>query len=156
MSFYKKYVAPGAAGATVLIAVTLVVSACLHAAQSSGAPAFDGARAFEHLRQIVAIGPRAAGSQGAELTRLYITQQLSIIGLTAEEQPFVAQTPLGTVRMTNLRATIPGPGPDGSSSGATTTRSSSASSPSSGPTTADRARRSSSSWRGRSRRAPTR
>ena len=110
MSFYKKYAAPGAAGASVLIAVTVVVSACLHAAQSSGPPAFDGARAFEHLRQIVAIGPRAAGSQGAELTRLYITQQLSIVGLTAEEQPFVAQTPLGTVRMSNVRATIPGPG----------------------------------------------
>ncbi len=41
---------------------------------------------------------------------MYITQQLSIIGLTAEEQPFVAQTPLGTVRMSNVRATIPGPG----------------------------------------------
>jgi hypothetical protein len=110
VSHYKKHAARGAGGASVLTAVTLVVSACLHAEQSGQAPAFDGARAFEHLRQIVAIGPRAAGSQGAELTRLYIAQQLSIIGLTAEEQPFVAQTPLGAVRMTNVRATIPGPG----------------------------------------------
>jgi glutaminyl-peptide cyclotransferase len=110
VSHHKKHAARGAGGASVLTAVTLVVSACLHAEQSGQAPAFDGARAFEHLRQIVAIGPRAAGSQGAELTRLYIAQQLSIIGLTAEEQPFVAQTPLGAVRMTNVRATIPGPG----------------------------------------------
>jgi hypothetical protein len=93
-----------------LIAVPLVVSACLGAAQPPGPPAFDGARAFEHLRQVVAIGPRPAGSQGAELTRVYITQQLAIAGITAEEQPFVAQTPLGAVRMANLRATIPGPG----------------------------------------------
>jgi len=33
------------------------------------------------------------------------------MGLTPEEQSFVAQTPLGTPRMTNLRVTIPGPGP---------------------------------------------
>jgi hypothetical protein len=92
-------------------AAALVLSACLHATQPASTPAFDGGRAFEHLRQIVAIGPRPAGSQGAELTRLYMTQQLSIMGLTAEEQPFVAQTPLGTSRMTNLRVTIPGPGP---------------------------------------------
>ena len=97
--------------APALVAVVLALSACLHAAQPAAAPAFDGSRAFEHLRQVVAIGPRPAGSQGAELTRLYITQQLAIMGLTAEEQTFVAQTPLGTPRMTNLRVTIPGPGP---------------------------------------------
>jgi Zn-dependent M28 family amino/carboxypeptidase len=91
-----------------LITGTIVLSACLQAAQSP--PAFDGARAYEHLRQVVAIGPRPAGSQGAELTRLYVTQQLAILGITAEEQPFVAQTPNGNVRMSNVRATIPGPG----------------------------------------------
>jgi glutaminyl-peptide cyclotransferase len=91
-----------------LITGTIVLSACLQAAQRP--PAFDGARAYEHLRQVVAIGPRPAGSQGAELTRLYITQQLAILGITAEEQPFVAQTPNGNVRMSNVRATIPGPG----------------------------------------------
>jgi len=103
--------APAASAALVPFGVALVLSACLHAAQPASTPAFDGGRAYEHLRQIVAIGPRPAGSQGAELTRLYITQQLSIMGLTPEEQSFVAQTPLGTPRMTNLRVTIPGPGP---------------------------------------------
>ncbi len=110
LSHHAPYAAHGA-HAWVLTVVALVLSACLHAAQPASTPAFDGGRAFEHLRQIVAIGPRPAGSQGAELTRLYMTQQLSIMGLTAEEQPFVAQTPLGTSRMTNLRVTIPGPGP---------------------------------------------
>ena len=35
----------------------ILAAACLHAAQPA-APAFDGGRAYEHLRQIVAIGPR--------------------------------------------------------------------------------------------------
>jgi glutaminyl-peptide cyclotransferase len=89
--------------------VALLLSACLQAAQPA-TPAFDGARAYEHLRQVVAIGPRPAGSKGAELTRAYIAQQLSKAGLAVEEQPFLAQTPLGPIRMANVRATIPGPG----------------------------------------------
>lgn len=82
---------------------------CLHAAQPA-APVFDGGRAYEHLRQIVAIGPRPAGSPGAERTREYISRQLSAIGIGVEEQPFVAQTPLGPIKMINLRATIPAAG----------------------------------------------
>jgi glutaminyl-peptide cyclotransferase len=62
------------------------------------------------LRQIVAIGPRPAGSAGAESTRTYIRQQLAAVGLKAQDQSFVAQTPLGAVKMTNLRVTIPGTG----------------------------------------------
>jgi hypothetical protein len=93
-----------------LAAPALVLTACLQAAQPAITPTFDSARAYEHLRQVVAIGPRPAGSRGAELTRAYITKQLSAAGLGVEEQPFVAQTPIGPIRMANLRATIPGPG----------------------------------------------
>ena len=71
---------------------------------------FDGGRAYEDLRQIVAIGPRPAGSAGAESTRTYIRQQLAH-GLKPQDQSFVAQTPVGAVKMTNLRVTIPGAGP---------------------------------------------
>ena len=35
--------------------------------------AFDSGRAFEHVRQLVAIGPRPAGSAGAVQARRYIT-----------------------------------------------------------------------------------
>ncbi len=101
---------PAGGRASGLLAVALLLSACLQAAQPA-TPAFDGARAYEHLRQVVAIGPRPAGSKGAELTRAYIAQQLSKAGLAVEEQPFLAQTPLGPIRMANVRATIPGPGP---------------------------------------------
>jgi hypothetical protein len=84
-------------------------AACLHAAQPA-AVAFDGGRAYEHLRQIVAIGPRPAGSPGAQQTRAYITQQLSALGLKATEQAFDVKTPIGVVHMVNVSATIPGPG----------------------------------------------
>ncbi len=87
----------------------VVLAACLSA--SSQAPStqrFDGGRAYEHVRQIVSFGPRPAGSAALGQTRGYITKQLSALGLTVEEQPFEARTPLGTVRMVNLRATLPG------------------------------------------------
>ena len=41
---------------------------------------FDSSKAWEHLRQMVAIGPRPAGSAALRQTRAYITRQLSAIG----------------------------------------------------------------------------
>jgi peptidase M28-like protein len=81
-------------------------SASRHSAAST--PAFDSNRAFEHIRQLVSIGPRPAGSPGLEQARRYINDQMKLLGLTVVEQPFEAQTPLGTVRMVNLSVTIPG------------------------------------------------
>jgi Zn-dependent M28 family amino/carboxypeptidase len=83
--------------------------ACLQAAQSA-APKFNGQRAFEDIRKLVAIGPRVAGSSGAEAARAYIRQQLQAAGMTVEEQPFDATTPSGHVKMVNLRATFPAAG----------------------------------------------
>ena len=80
---------------------------CLHAAQSAP-PKFDGGRAYEDIRQLVAIGPRPAGSPGIQLTRDYIKKQLIAAGLTPQEQPFDAKTPIGTIHMINVRATLPG------------------------------------------------
>ena len=72
------------------------------------AAAFDSGRAWEHLRQIVSIGPRPAGSQSLEQTRQYIKKQLAADGVTVTEQAWTEQTPIGMVRMVNLVATIPG------------------------------------------------
>jgi glutaminyl-peptide cyclotransferase len=97
---------PIAAVMTVLLA--LVVSAgCLEARQA--APKFDGGRAYADLREIVALGPRPAGSAAIQRTRDYIKKQLLAAGLTPEEQPFDARTPIGVIHMVNIRATLPGP-----------------------------------------------
>jgi glutaminyl-peptide cyclotransferase len=77
-------------------------------AGQSPAPTFDSNRAWEHLRELVAIGPRPAGSAAIEQSRTYIKNQLAASGLTAVEQAWDDQTPLGKVRMVNLRVTIAG------------------------------------------------
>jgi hypothetical protein len=43
-------------------------------------PKFDAGRAWEHLRQLVAIGPRPSGSPAIEQTRKYIKDQLGALG----------------------------------------------------------------------------
>src|SRR4051812_5948617 len=75
-------------------------------------PKFDSNRAWEHLRQMVAIGPRPAGSAALEQTRKYIKEQLARDNITATEQAWDATTPNGTTHMVNLIATIPGTGKD--------------------------------------------
>jgi Zn-dependent M28 family amino/carboxypeptidase len=78
-------------------------------AASAQTPAkFDSSRAWEHLRQLVAIGPRPAGSAAIEQSRKYIKDQLAAIGLKAVEQAWDDETPLGRVHMVNLIVTIPG------------------------------------------------
>ena len=84
--------------------------ACLSVTQPT-VPAFDSARAFADLKAIVAIGPRPAGSPGAQRVRDYVAREMTAIGLTAVPQPFDARTPLGTIPMVNVRVTIPGSGP---------------------------------------------
>ena len=95
------------------LAILLAGVACA-SAQTPEQPAsqvqlFDATRAFEHLKQLVAIGPRPAGSPGAQKTRDYINAQMKALGIETREQPFDAETPIGTVKMVNVIATIPGP-----------------------------------------------
>lgn len=71
-------------------------------------PAFDSGKAYGHLRQMVLLGPRPAGSSALAATRAYITRQLAAVGLAVEEAPFTAQTPLGPVQMVNLTLRLPG------------------------------------------------
>jgi hypothetical protein len=74
----------------------------------AGAGTFDSSRAWEHLRQLVAIGPRPSGSAAIEQTRKYLTDQLAAAGVAAVEQAWDDQTPIDAVHMVNLIATIPG------------------------------------------------
>jgi glutaminyl-peptide cyclotransferase len=93
-------------GSRVLPAATVLVHAQSPAIDTP--PAFDSARAFEHLKQMVAIGPRPAGSPAIRQTRAYITRQLSALGLTVQEQVFVSETPSGRIDMVNLIVRLPG------------------------------------------------
>src|SRR5215813_4670710 len=69
---------------------------------------FDSSRAWEHLRQLVATGPRPSGSPAIEQSRKYIKDQLATIGLTAVEQMWMQDTPVGRLAMSNLVVRIPG------------------------------------------------
>ncbi|MBY0495276.1 MAG: M28 family peptidase [Cyanobacteria bacterium] len=81
-------------------------------AQAQGSNGFDSTKAFEHLRQQVAIGPRPSGSAANVKNRDYIKAQMAALGITTTEQPFEGRTPLGPVTMVNIIATIPGKSAD--------------------------------------------
>jgi Zn-dependent M28 family amino/carboxypeptidase len=87
---------------------SLLVVALALQASATPAPKFDSGRAWEHLRQLVAIGPRPSGSPAIEQTRKYIKDQLASAGLTAVEQSWDDQTPIDKIHLVNLIATIPG------------------------------------------------
>jgi hypothetical protein len=87
-------------------------------AQEAAPPAsttggFDAARAYEHVVNLVAIGPRSAGSEGGRRAQEYIAGQLEGFDCTVEQQAFTARgTPVGDVNMKNVVAKIPGASPD--------------------------------------------
>jgi Zn-dependent M28 family amino/carboxypeptidase len=88
-------------------ALALAVSVSCAQAQPPAA-AFDGARAHAHVRKLVDIGPRAAGTPGAKQARDYITAEMKALGLAVTEQSFEAATPIGPVTTVNLSVLIPG------------------------------------------------
>ena len=90
-----------------ILPFSLLFAACLTAAPQTPAK-FNAHAAFTDLQQIVAIGPRPAGSPGAARTREYIAGQMKALGLAVEEQAFDARTPLGVTRMVNVRVKVPG------------------------------------------------
>lgn len=67
----------------------------------------DGAKALRHVEQLVALGPRAAGSRQLEQARRYLESAIAATGLRTERQPFTASTPGGPLAMTNLLVKIP-------------------------------------------------
>jgi len=69
---------------------------------------FSGDRAFEHVRQIVEIGPRPIGSNTLEKTREYIIRNLELSGWKVERQTFSNATPRGKLEFVNLIARFSG------------------------------------------------
>src|ERR1700680_4796851 len=74
---------------------------------------FDGARAYKHVEQLVAIGPHSAGSEGIQRAQEYIIGQLKSFGCPVEEENFHApSTPVGDVAMKNIVVKSPSSNPN--------------------------------------------
>jgi Zn-dependent M28 family amino/carboxypeptidase len=101
---HRRAIAIRAAAACACLAVLLAGTA----SGQRAAAAFDSSRAWEHLRQLVAIGPRPAGSPAIEQARQYIKAQLASAGVPVVEQAWDEQTPAGKTHFVNLVATLPG------------------------------------------------
>ncbi len=78
----------------------------------AAAPRFDASRAWDHLRAVLAFGPRPAGSPAIDQTRQYIKTQLAQLKVNVVEQAWDDTTPAGRVHMVNLIGTIPGASTD--------------------------------------------
>jgi glutaminyl-peptide cyclotransferase len=74
--------------------------------------AFDGERAFAHVRQMVEFGPRPPGSKELEQTRNYIINELKSYGLNVTTDEFNQKTPVGNRKMVNIVAELAGDAPD--------------------------------------------
>jgi Zn-dependent M28 family amino/carboxypeptidase len=73
---------------------------------------FDGARAMAHVRKLVELGPRPAGSPALDRARAYLADELRGYGLTVREDRFTARTPVGDLPMANLVAERAGQRPE--------------------------------------------
>jgi glutaminyl-peptide cyclotransferase len=65
---------------------------------------FSGEKAFAHVQHLVDLGPRPAGSEALEKSRLYIIEQLKSDGWTVTRSEFSDQTPRGKMTFVNLIA----------------------------------------------------
>lgn len=72
---------------------------------------FDGARAYEHVRHLVEIGPRPSDSDGIRRAQAYIISQLKSFGCPVEEHDFHASTDVGNLAMKNIVVKLHGTSP---------------------------------------------
>src|SRR5262245_20861448 len=70
--------------------------------------AFDGERAFNHVKAQVEFGPHPAGTPALEKTREYLVQELKNYGLKTMLDEFTETTPRGAVKFKNVIAELPG------------------------------------------------
>ncbi len=94
------------------VVLVLFALACAGGAGQTRDQGFDSAKAWDHVRAQVAIGPRVAGTPANASARKHIIDTLAGAGIKAVEQPFTASTPLGPVSMANVIATLPGTRPE--------------------------------------------
>jgi glutaminyl-peptide cyclotransferase len=73
---------------------------------------FDGARAYDHVKKLVALGPHPSGSEAIKKTQDYIENELKSFGLKVSGDTFNGETPRGSVPMKNIIAELRGEKPD--------------------------------------------
>src|SRR5262249_55446393 len=72
---------------------------------------FDGERTFADLKTLAGFGPRPPGSQALECAREFIIAELRATGADVTEDEFLAETPIGSISMTNIVVRIRGASP---------------------------------------------
>ena len=137
MFFRTPHKGPHARGAAALFAALLLAHAAAGPALSQSGRGgqspklaqppgnltpFRGDRAYEHVKNLVAFGPRPSGSKALERARRYIIKHLpgdratlkrtltdlARRELSEREDAWTAETPAGKIRMTNVVYDLPG------------------------------------------------
>ena len=72
----------------------------------------DAARAYEHMKKLVALGPHPSGSDALKKAQSYLENELKSYGLTVTEDIFNGETPRGSVPMKNIIAELRGEKPE--------------------------------------------
>jgi hypothetical protein len=100
--------------ALLLLLLAHASGALVAAAQDSAdrRTVYDGERALAHVRKMVEMGPRPAGSPQLAATRRYIVQELKSYGLKVSTDEFSAETPLGKRAFSNVSAELAGQSSD--------------------------------------------
>jgi len=92
------------AGAVFLVFSPVIVFSAQQ--KSAEIPAFNGGRALQYVREIVAFGPRPIGSLNHKKVENFIYAHLK--GVEVEEDAFTASTPAGEFPVRNIIAKFPG------------------------------------------------
>lgn len=85
-----------------------VANANSGSAQADKVTDVDAARAFSHVKNMVALGPRPAGSPALRKAKEYIENELKSYKLKTVEDSFNGDTPHGKIPMVNIIAELPG------------------------------------------------
>jgi Zn-dependent M28 family amino/carboxypeptidase len=107
-----------------MVLLLAVPSGC-HAQSNSSSPAVsaaatgaqqaaevDAARAYDHVKKMVALGPHPSGSEAIKKVQVYLENELTSYGLKVSGDSFNGETPRGSVPMKNIIAELRGEKPD--------------------------------------------
>jgi glutaminyl-peptide cyclotransferase len=82
--------------------VTSVANTSSNSTSPNKTTDFDASKAFEHVKNLVALGPRPAGSDAIKKAQDYIKGELASYGLKVIEDDFKGETPRGPIPMKNI------------------------------------------------------